>query len=840
MRKTIMGVVPIVVAAMSLYAFGGERAFLKCDDSKPLRFVFSDAHSLEFPLPGMKEIFAAIPPESRPREFYIKCRAIRLDGDVSWKAYSSGSVSWGLPISQVGRVDTLRMRPEIISMRKATGYDYRRLRDVRLVGNGSGEIEIFEFGTTDDGPPPKAHDEGQPEVDPESFAFFPEPRRLAVSDDIVPLAAFGVAYRCVGDVPKGAVRHFVSTMKDFYGIDFSESKDAKIVFAVEPENTMGGYGDVKWDGFGVSVSKDGVRVAAKDSRGLVYGVQVLVDAIKMTTGDVGKPKVRIFELVDWPRFEHRIFKDCVRSHRRLTKYEPDFYVEMLERFVVASRFNMVGIKPGGQYRWETIDKRVPSYSAAWTRDDFERIVDAMNDDAIPVFPGINSLGHANTWPLANSECAKAFGEDGGNQVLCTANEEAMKVLFNAHEELLGICSRNPKYAPKLFYAGMDECRWQTDETPPENRCRLCAGKPKNEIFLEQVCRLDEWGRSHGLRMIMATDMIRAYHNGLNKFRCHDIEGRIPKDIIYDNWSSHDFFEIPETTRAGHDNFMIWTGYKDDPEADGFVSGHGFAIFSPNWWLTRGMAMVDVAGAYGIMAQRILSDQTWRRPASRTTGDGGTIQHHLGDGRSLVNRWGRFLQRNWSRKPIPNGTERVEGIDISSAVNLKLPVAIGGTDRAVEAKDEEIEIPVGRRAASLQILHAATLLEESKREFLNTREPKPHYMSWLKGAPIAECTAVYQDGSTELIHIGYGWNVGEWRSSERLFSVFARYAPDARAIRTAPLPPGTTTGEPMTAVASLHEWVNPRPEKKIVSIRLRKSDPYVRYAVLAISARDVAN
>ena len=29
--------------------------------------------------------------------------------------------------------------------------------------------------------------------------------------------------------------------------------------------------------------------------------------------------------------------------------------------------NMVGIKPGGQYRWETIDKRVPSYSAAWTR-----------------------------------------------------------------------------------------------------------------------------------------------------------------------------------------------------------------------------------------------------------------------------------------------------------------------------------------------------------------------------------------------------------------------------------------------------------------------------------------
>ena len=533
-------------AAVSLCAFGGERVFLKCDDSNPARFVFTGADNREFHLPGVKEAFAAIPPEERPRDFYIRCRAVRLDGSVSWKVYSAGSVSWRLPISQIGRVETLMMRPEIISVRKASGYDHRRLKDVRLAGNGSGEIEIFELGTTDDGPPPKAHDEGLPEVDPESFAFFPEPRRLFVSENKVAFKSFGTAYRCVGDVPPGAVRHFVKTMRDFYGMEFAESKDAKIVFAVEPENGMDGYRDVKFDGFGVSVSKDGIRVSAKEPRGLVYGARVLTDAIKMTTGDVGEPNVRLFGLVDWPRFEHRIFKDCVRSHRRLSKYEPAFYIEMLERFAVGSRFNLVGIKPGGQYKWETLDRRVPSHPAAWTREDFEKIVDAMNDDAISVFSGINSLGHANTWPLANAECAKAFGEDGGNKVLCTANEDAMKVLFNAHEELLAICSKNPKYAPKVFYAGMDECRWQTDETPPEKRCRLCAGKPKNRIFLEQVCRLDEWGRSHGLRMIMATDMICAYHNGLNKFRCHDIEHLIPKDVIYDNWSSHEFYEIPAT------------------------------------------------------------------------------------------------------------------------------------------------------------------------------------------------------------------------------------------------------------------------------------------------------
>ena len=53
-------------------------------------------------------------------------------------------------------------------------------------------------------------------------------------------------------------------------------------------------------------------------------------------------------------------------------------------------------------------------------------------------------------------------------------------------------------------------------------------------------------------MVMWVDMIRAYHNGLNKFRCFDIEPQIPKDVIYDNWSSHDNFEIAATAAAGHD------------------------------------------------------------------------------------------------------------------------------------------------------------------------------------------------------------------------------------------------------------------------------------------------
>ncbi len=91
MKTTIIGIA--LVASVSFCAFGGERVFLKCDETNPLRFEFSNVKYREFPMPGLKEAFAAIPPEDRPREFYIKCRAARLDGSVSWKVYANGNVS---------------------------------------------------------------------------------------------------------------------------------------------------------------------------------------------------------------------------------------------------------------------------------------------------------------------------------------------------------------------------------------------------------------------------------------------------------------------------------------------------------------------------------------------------------------------------------------------------------------------------------------------------------------------------------------------------------------------------------------------------------------------------
>jgi len=834
-------------ASLSLCAFGEERVFLKCDEAKPLRFEFSGVKHREFQLPGLKEAFAAIPPEERPRDFYIKCRAVRLDGGMSWKVSANGNISYILPISQTGRVETVRIRPEIVSMRKTAGYDYCKLKDLRLVGSGSGEIEIFEFGTTDVGPKPVPHDAGLPPVGIDDFAIFPEPRIFKRDGTALPLESFGGSYRLEGDVPPAPVDRFVRDMKDFYGVDLKESKDARIVVSVAGSCDIPGYDRIEHDGFAIAVTKQGIRVAAKDPKGIAFGLGVLSDSVKMVSGDVGEAKVPLMTVVDWPRMGVRLLNDQTLAVK-YQKYDADFYADMFERFALAARFNMLALEPGAVYKWASAPYS-PVNASAWDRAEFEHLVDRINANAVSVVPKMNGLGHVNHWPLGNAEADRRYGEDGNKMVLCTANPETVKMHFDSFAEILSICSKNPKYAPRYFHAGMDEVRWQTDDLPPEKRCRLCAGRAKNSIFLEWIERMDDWCRARDLKMVMWVDMIRAYHNGLNKFRCLDIEPKIPKDVIYANWSSHDFFEIPAT--AGHENWKCLTGYKDDPEGDEFITGYGLYICVYNWWLSSATVKLFGSGAYGLMAQHILADQMWRRKPSRHAGDGGSLQAHEGDGMSLLNRWGDFLLRNWSRKPIPHGAATFAPVDISGTAAEKVAAemdlstkAVGGVPvslpvkdgalMAVAATEAGVTIPVGRRAASLCFLHAAPVAPENKKLFYGFGTS---CRIELEGVKVAEYEVEYADGERETVRVGHGWNVPAWSSLDSLYYRFARYPADSRGIWTGRLPDPAENGESQTAVASLYEWVNPHPQKTIASLRLKKATSLIDYSLFALTLRN---
>lgn len=812
-----------------------------------IRLSFKGVDGASFSANHVSAAIAAIPPESRPSEFYLKYRARSFDGDASVRFMAPYACSHIAPFRCTGNVETMRLRPGIVSMRKNRQFDSRSLADVRMVFTGSGEIDILEFGSlvADSEEPPE--DAGLPHVDSEAFAIYPEPRIFRDGGKAIPLARFGKSIRIVGDVPPGPVDYFIKEMKRFYGWECGKSAKARIEFAVAKDCDIEGYDRIVFDGFAIDISEGRVRVAAKDQKGIVFGVHVLCDMVKMATGDVGGPKVRLCTVVDWPRADKRILSDMLHQWR--SKYDPSFYADVCERFAVQSRFNMYALEPK-VYRYESAPS-VPVPDYAWTRSDLESVVDRFNANAFAVIPKMNGLGHVRGWPLSNQEIAAMYGEDGDLNTLCTRNPETMKILFDSFGEVLDICSRNSKYAPKYFHAGMDECRWKnTDSTPPEQRCPRCAGVPRNRIFLDQVKRINDWCRSRGVRMVMWADMVRACHNGLNRFKCCEIEQEIPKDVIYDNWSSWDFFEMPDSVAGGRENWRTLTGFKDDPEADGCASAHGLYICMNNWWL---VANNRHGGApYGLMAQRILGDFMWRKPPTVCAGDGGSVTRRVGDGLAKVRRWGDFIVRNWSRKPIPGGTSTFAGVDISPVAALPLsasfdvgtrelsgvPVSLvvrSGTVMAAEAKGDGTVINVGRKAASVVILHSATV-PESKMQAYYSRD---NYSGLMRGPVIAEYDVEYSDGAHGKAEVCLGWNVAEYRSRPTLFDVFARYPADCRAVMTGSLPKsgGDDPRAADTGVATMYEWVNPHPEKVIKSLTLVRRDSLARYAVLSISARN---
>ena len=836
--------------AASLRIFGG--GTLRHDAANgTVRISFTDVKNARVSSSVLPDRLAAMEPEDRPCEFYVKARATVPVGLVNVGFLAPGMVMCKLPLTVHPGLKSYRLRPEIQSMRKTFGYDYSQLKNIIVSCVGSGEIEIAEIGCLDVGPKPVPHDAGLPPVGIDDFAIFPEPRVFRRDGETLPLRAFGGTYRLEGDVPPAPVARFVKDMKDFYGVGLREAGDARIVISVSDRADIPDYDRIVLDGFAVSVTERGVRVAAKDPKGIAFGMGVLSDSVKMVSGDVGEARVPLMTVVDWPRMGVRLFDDMAHCALKYQKYDADFYADMFERFVLASRFNMLAIEPGEMYKWASAPYS-PVKPSAWDRAEFEHLVDRVNANAVSVVPKMNGLGHVNHWPLGNEEANRRYGEDGNRMVLCTANPETNKMHFDTFAEILSICSKNPKYAPRYFHAGMDEVRWQTDELPPESRCRRCAGRAKNAIFLEQVERIDDWCRARGLRMVMWVDMIRAYHNGLNKFRCFDIEPQVPKDVIYDNWSSHDNFELAASAAAGHENWKCLTGYKDDPEGDAFVSGYGLYVCTYNWWLSSATVKGEFGnGAYGLMAQRILSDQMWRRKPSRHAGDGGSRQAHAGDGASLLKRWGGFLLRNWSRKPIPHGAATFTPVDLSGTATAPVAAAmdlstktVGGVPVALPVKEGALmsvaateagtTIPVGRRAASLCFLHAAPVAPENRAIFSGFATP---CKITLRGVTVAEYEVVYADGGRASVSVGHGWNVPAWRSQDRLFSRFARYPADSRGIWEGKLHEPGENGEPLTAVASLYEWVNPHPQKVIVSLRLKKMAMPIDYNLFALTARD---
>ena len=692
----------------------------------------------------------------------------------------------------------------------------------------------------------------------EEIALFPEPKHFRLGKDILDLRHYSSPVTEEARFGK-LIALFNGELRKFYSfatgngsrpILFGLVGSPSVEKALRKHRMEAEARKLKYDGFLLCADKEGILVGALNPTGLLFAVHALIDLVKMSTGDVAEtPLLRSCRLVDYPDSPIRYHHLMRQSYGPENRYDPKCYAALMERYLIRYRYNGFLFELSNYYQWEHLSSF--RKSIAWSKEDFMSIIDFLNQRFLPVMPSIQSLGHMNWWLFERPEFLKELREDGGKEVLCTGREDTYELLFKLYEEYCQLCSRNPETMPKYFHAHLDEIYWETEKTPPEKRCKLCAGKTKRQILLDHIIRLNEWINRKGMRMIMWSDMLSPMHSGLNEFKCSQILQSIPRNVVMAHWQPADLSNAPAWKKLGFENWKFLTGYTSIEQMEEAVAGYGFNNCTYNWWLTE--TRNPNHASYGIMAQILFADEAWN--SSRKPGAW----------EKKLRRYGTHLLHNYSRKPLPhagkgfftislpeavslpvtgNGRwfggktdENLDNMDFSSGKISGIPVKFtrkDGNVLSLFADGKSHSLKVGKHAATLLFLHGAHISQEARKTFFLRK----NYHDPTFGPLIVRFQVRYEDGTVDFIPIRFGWNIAEWKIAPHRRGLLAKYPGDARSIWEGRTSAAEKLGYTENDIAIYqYEWVNPFPGKKIMELIMEPLSSSAEYALLALTARE---
>jgi len=615
----------------------------------------------------------------------------------------------------------------------------------------------------------------RPLPDPTHLALLPAPKEIEFGDGAYPLSP-AASFSCTpGDLTGPAM----ALLRDAFASWGLQQEDVRQIprFPGLPRGqiqagAVQGLGDALVDlpaeGYALTASAAGVQIAANDEAGLRNGVLTLLQAIESRwalTGDLAVPAMQV---VDWPSMPVRAVMLTLPSNRwghpNDPPADPEMFLRFLREVVVNTKLNMavIIIHQGMQYE----SHPQVAGPAAWSKQDVQRIFDTLRSWGVEPVPHMNSLGHMNWLCIPYRDLGLA--EDGDVHQISTSHPDAERIVKEIYQEITDLVQ------PKYFHVGLDEIRWNTEALPEEQRCRLCAGKSKQDIFVEWVGMLHEFLTGQGLEMMMWGDMILPGHNGGPPYNLAETVDHLPKETIICNWStrlapdSHQWF-----LDRGFERIIKSNSRGANLAEQRVLLGNMMGVWYKVPWLTEHTAPELEGYAYGSILEA--AEYSW---------------NHWPDMFTVMPPLSAefFAQRPLVQWRI--GADPITGV--GRRENIQLPAQTA----------EGMFVPVGRTARALYFEHGAELLD---REAMVEAFKDP--ASWA-GVPIGEYVVEYASGATETIPVRYGMEV---RDPQEGWCI-------------SPIAYSSMSVEPMTCDAEgthvyTMQWINPRPEDPIVSVRL---------------------
>ena len=282
---------------------------------------------------------------------------------------------------------------------------------------------------------------------------------------------------------------------------------------------------LKPEGFHLAVTPKGVRLRARDSRGMYYGVRAILDILTLSGPSDEEPRAVCVECVDWPAVSRRVlFHRMDHSYR--IPYGLRTYKEFIYDQVAGGRFNLLILNLRGGVQYDTHPEL--SLGRALAKGEVRELLDFARKHYVDVAPGGNAPGHASWLTRRHPE----LREDGERGVLCTRHPDALPLVRDVYAELIDLFQPT-----EYFHLGGDEVRWKTPDVSPGKRCKRCAGVEKRDLLLEYWKTMAALCRERRVRPIIWSDMLAKNWNGRAPYHTARLVPRVPKDMIVATWST---------------------------------------------------------------------------------------------------------------------------------------------------------------------------------------------------------------------------------------------------------------------------------------------------------------
>ncbi len=651
------------------------------------------------------------------------------------------------------------------------------------------------------------------EMDFKEIVLWPPPKEVDWSEGYFRINNSSFLYK-TKDCPSFPVELFQEKIKKIYGLVLRQSQDkdrAKIEFSLKKTS------NIPEEGYLLKVTPSGISIEASTEPGIYYGMRTLLSLIEQSSVRGEISRARYVQIRDWPDLPFRALYARI-DWRYKASMSVESMCDFIYRSVAGNKYNALILNVRGALRYKSHPEI--ANSNAISPEDMKKIVDFARRHYIDVIPGGNSPGHADWIVGPHPE----LREDGDIYTLCTSHPDTYPLLFDLYDELCEIMGPS-----KYFHIGHDEVRWKTEEVPPEKRCRLCAGKEKSQILLEDIIKLRNHFKKKGRRIMMFNDMLIPEWNGGGRYQTARIRDKIPRDVIMMPWSYvgetiRPFVELGFTvirSNTSYGQYSLDNFFKDYE----IIKGDSLALFSTISWLTFiHDPREDTHNTYNFLMVAESGGCFWNKQVAK---------ERLSQ---RVSRMGNHIARQFLETPKLHASGEFIPVDISRIAQMPLeewfnlgkgrdlsnfpkgdkkiagiPFLLSGKGYVPEK--EPSPIPINEKINSFFVMHTIHIPNKEVESMLHNMVRSE--MDDDKGLVIGWYRLKYNDGEEVNLPLRLGYNIYRWDGK-----LYGRYLYRSRWTWSGATPSALKKDPYARDIAIQQvEFINPHPEKDVSSIRL---------------------